>query len=228
MRLSAGLTIVGLAMALLGPAPAVAIALVSRILDAVLADGIRVRGRRLALVWNLGMIVYVLLGGLVIRLVREGGVDRGSAVFALVVVATISAANLLNFVLAATWIRAHTGIAIIAQLRRDYLPALSWIAAPNFVAGALVIVYVSAGPATLVLSLGAARSLLRAAGRAAQLPAAPRPARAAHGGAGLPAGGGVRHHGPHPLAARQVTARHSAAVARYAQAIATAAGCSAD
>jgi hypothetical protein len=67
MRLSAGLTIAGLAMALLGPAPAVAICLVSRILDAVLADGIRLRGRRLALAWNLGMYVYVLLGGLAIR-----------------------------------------------------------------------------------------------------------------------------------------------------------------
>lgn len=78
MRLSAGLTIVGLAMALLGPAPAVSIALVSRILDAVLADGIRLRGRRLALVWNLGMYVYVLLGSLAIRWVQEGGVSAGA------------------------------------------------------------------------------------------------------------------------------------------------------
>src|SRR5438445_637830 len=62
MRLSAGLTIVGLAMALLGPAPAVTICLVSRIIDAVRSDGLRLRGRRLALVWNLGMYVNVLAG----------------------------------------------------------------------------------------------------------------------------------------------------------------------
>src|SRR5215831_12163923 len=61
MRLSAGLTIVGLAMALLGPAPAVAICWLSRILDAFLTDGIRLHGRRLALVWNLGMYVNVLI-----------------------------------------------------------------------------------------------------------------------------------------------------------------------
>src|SRR5664279_6246301 len=97
MRLSAGLTIVGLAMALLGPAPAVAICLASRILDAVLADGIRLRGRRLALAWNLGMYIYVLAGSLAIRVVQDSGVPRGGAVFALVVVATISLTNVLNF-----------------------------------------------------------------------------------------------------------------------------------
>jgi putative nucleotidyltransferase with HDIG domain len=228
MRLSAGLTIVGLAMALLGPAPAVAIALVSRILDAVLADGIRVRGRRLALVWNLGMMVYVLLGGLVIRLVRDGGVSRGSAVFALVVVATISAANLLNFVLAATWIRAHTGIAIMAQLRREYLPTLSWIAAPNFVAGALVVVYVDAGPATLVLSLALLGAfyvllaeLLNSQQRRDQLEQRTVELASLQVGVFVTM---VR-----TLSLRdKYTARHSAAVARYAQAIATAAGCSAD
>src|SRR5947209_8839888 len=45
MRLSAGLTIVGLAMALLGPAPAVTICFISRILDAFISDGIRLPGR---------------------------------------------------------------------------------------------------------------------------------------------------------------------------------------
>ena len=153
MRLSAGLTIVGLAMALLGPAPAVAICLVSRILDAVLADGIQLRGRRLALAWNLGMYVYVLAG--------RPGDPRGArrrrpargAVFALVVVATISLANVLNFLLAATWIRVQAGSPIGTQLRRNYLPTLSWIAAPNFMVGALVVIYVHAGPASLLLSL---------------------------------------------------------------------------
>ena len=153
MRLSAGLTIVGLAMALLGPAPAVAICFVSRILDAVLADGIWLRGRRLALVWNLGMYVYVLLGSLVIRAAGDSGISRASAVFALIVVATISAANLLNFVLAAAWIRVRGGVPMVDQLRRDYLPALSWTAAPNFMVGALVLVYEHAGPASLLLSL---------------------------------------------------------------------------
>jgi putative nucleotidyltransferase with HDIG domain len=228
MRLSAGLTIVGLAMALLGPAPAVCIALVSRILDAVLADGIRLRGRRLALVWNLGMYVYVLLGSLAIRWVQAGGVSRGSAVFALVVVATISAANVLNFLLAATWIRAHTGIAVASQLRRDYLPALSWIAAPNFMAGALVIVYVHAGPASLLLSLALLGAfyvllaeLLNSQQRREQLEQRTVELASLQVGVFVTM---VR-----TLSLRdKSTARHSAAVARYAQAIAKAAGCSAD
>jgi putative nucleotidyltransferase with HDIG domain len=228
MRLSAGLTIVGLAMALLGPAPAVAICLVSRILDAVLADGIRLRGRRLALAWNLGMYIYVLLGALVIRAVADSGVSRGSAVFALVVVATISLANVLNFLLAAIWIRVQVGIPIGTQLRRNYLPTLSWIAAPNFMVGALVVIYVHAGPASLLLSLvllGAfyvlLAELLNSQQRRDQLEQRTLELASLQVGVFVTM---VR-----TLSLRdKSTARHSAAVARYAHAIAKAAGCSAE
>jgi putative nucleotidyltransferase with HDIG domain len=228
MRLSAGLTIVGLAMALLGPAPAVAICLVSRILDAVFADGIRLRGRRLALAWNLGMYIYVLLGALVIRAVADSGVSRGSAVFALVVVAPISLANVLNFLLAAIWIRVQAGIPIGTQLRRDYLPTLSWIAAPNFMVGALVVIYVHAGPASLLLSLvllGAfyvlLAELLNSEQRRDQLEQRTLELASLQVGVFVTM---VR-----TLSLRdKSTARHSAAVARYAHAIAKAAGCSAE
>lgn len=228
MRLSAGLTIVGLAMALLGPAPAVAICLVSRILDAVLADGIRLRGRRLALAWNLGMYVYVLLGSLAIRAVQDGGVPRGGAVFALAVVATISLANVLNFLLAATWIRVQAGIPIGTQLLRNYLPALSWIAAPNFMVGALVVIYVHAGPASLLLSLvllGAfyvlLAELLNSQQRRDQLEQRTLELASLQVGVFVTM---VR-----TLSLRdKSTARHSAAVARYAHAIAAAASCSAE
>jgi putative nucleotidyltransferase with HDIG domain len=226
MRLSAGLTIVGLAMALLGPAPAVAICFISRILDAILADGVRLRGRRLALAWNLGMYSYVLLGSLAIRTVRDAGVPRGGAVFALVVVATISLANVLNFLLAATWIRVQAGIPIGSQLRRNYLPTLSWIAAPNFMVGALVVIYVHAGPASLLLSLvllGAfyvlLAELLNSQQRRDQLEQRTLELASLQVGVFVTM---VR-----TLSLRdKSTARHSAAVARYAHAIATAAGCS--
>jgi putative nucleotidyltransferase with HDIG domain len=228
MRLSAGLTIVGLAMALLGPAPAVAICLVSRILDAVLADGIRLRGRRLALAWNLGMYVYVLLGSLAIRAVQGGGVPRGGAVFALAVVATISLANVLNFLLAATWVRVQAGIPISTQLLRNYLPALSWIAAPNFMVGALVVIYVHAGPASLLLSLvllGAfyvlLAELLNSQQRRDQLEQRTLELASLQVGVFVTM---VR-----TLSLRdKSTARHSAAVARYGHAIAAAAGRSAE
>jgi putative nucleotidyltransferase with HDIG domain len=228
MRLSAGLTIAGLAMALLGPAPAVAICLVSRILDAVLADGIRLRGRRLALAWNLGMYVYVLLGALAIRAVQDGGVPRGGAVFALVVVATISLANLVNFLLAAIWIRVQAGIPIATQLRRNYLPALSWIAAPNFMVGALVVIYVHAGPASLLLSLvllGAFYVLLAELLNSQQ--SRDQLEQRTLELASLQVGVFVTMVRTLSLRDKS-TARHSAAVARYAHAIAAAGGCSAE
>src|SRR4051794_10712499 len=112
MRLSAGLTIVGLAMALLGPAPAVTICFISRILDALISDGIRLRGRRLALIWNLGMYSGVLVGSLIIR-AAAGQPPHGGAGFALIVVAGVTVANVINFLLAAVWIRAHGGPSLL-------------------------------------------------------------------------------------------------------------------
>ena len=225
MRLSAGLTSVALAMALLGPAPAVAICLASRIVDAVWNDGIRLSGRRLALIWNLGMNVGVLFGALVIRAAVQDGVRRGSATFALVVVVAISAANLINFVLAASWLRVHAGTPVVVQLRRDFVPALPWIAVPNFLAAALATLYIRTGPASLVLAvvlLGAFYVLLaellssqkqrdQLEQRTLQL-------------ASLQVGVLVTMVRTLSLRDKR-TARHSAAVARYARAIARAAGC---
>src|SRR2546421_688900 len=153
MRLSAGLTIVGLAMALLGPAPAVTICFISRILDALISDGIRLRGRRLALVWNLGMYSGVLVGSLIIR-AATGHPPHGGAGFALIVVAGVTVANVINFLLAAVWIRAHGGPSLLTQFRRSFLPALPWIAAPNFLAGALAPLYPLARPTPPLLAPG--------------------------------------------------------------------------
>ncbi len=224
LRLSAGLTIVGLAMALLGPAPAVAICFASRIVDAIWTDGIRLRGRRLALVWNLGMYVDVLVGGLAIRAAIATGVSRGGAAFALVVVAAICVANVINFLLAAIWIRVHAGAPIGLQLRRDFLPSLSWISAPNLVAGALVTLYVHAGPTSLLLALALLAALyvllaelLNSQQRRDELEQRTIELASLQVGVFVTM---VR-----TLSLRDhCTARHSAAVARYAHAIAKAAG----
>jgi putative nucleotidyltransferase with HDIG domain len=228
MRLSAGLTIIGLAMALLGPAPAVAISLVARTIDALLTDGWRLRGRRLALVWNLGMYVNVLIGSLIIRAALDSGLDRGSAGFALVVVGAITVANVINFILAAIWIRVHSEISIGAQLRRNFFPALPWIAAPNFLAGALVMLYAREGPASLLLWLALLvafyallSALLSSQQRREELEERTLQLASLQVGVLVTM---VR-----TLSLRdQFTARHSAAVARYAHAIAQAAGCSDD
>ena len=226
MRLSAGLTIVGLAMALLGPAPAVAICWLSRILDAILSDGLRLRGRRLALVWNLGMYVNVLIGSLLIRAAVNAGVSRESAGFALVVVAAISIANVINFLLAAVWIRSATGTPVGTQLQQSFVPALPWIAAPNFLAGALVALYIHVGPGSLLLSLALVGAfyvllveLLNSQRRREDLEQRTLEL------ASLQVGVLVTMVRTLSLRDR-FTARHSAAVARYAFAIAQASGCS--
>lgn len=226
LRLSAGLTIVGLSMALLGPAPAVAICIASRIVDAISTDGIRLRGRRLALAWNLGMYVDVLLGSLAIRAGANVGIARGSAAFALVVVAAIGLANVVNFLLAAAWIRVHAGAPIGTQVRRDFIPSLSWVTAPNFVAGALVTLYYHSGPTSLLLSLALLGAfyvllaeLLNSQQRRDELEQRTIELASLQVGVFLTM---VR-----TLSLRDhCTARHSAAVARYAHAIAKAAGCS--
>jgi putative nucleotidyltransferase with HDIG domain len=228
MRLSAGLTIVALAMALLGPAPAVAICFVSRIFDALRSDGIRLRGRRLALIWNLGMYVDVLLGALAIRAAVHAGVSRGSAAFALLVAAVVSGSNVVNFVLAATWIRVHHGTPISVQLRRNFVPVLPWITAPNFVAGGLATLYIRTGAVSLVLVLGLLGAfyvlmveLLNSQQRRDELEQRTLEL------ASLQLGVLVTMVRTLSLRDRY-TARHSAAVARYAYAMAKAAGCSED
>ncbi len=228
MRLSAGLTIVALAMALLGPAPAVVICFVSRIAQAVQTDGLRLRGRRLALIWNLGMYVDVLIGSLVIRAAVNAGVNRGSASFALVVAVVVSASNVVNFVLAATWVRVQAGTPIEAQVRSNFFPALPWLTAPNFLAGGLATLYVRAGAVSLVLVLGLVGAfyvlmgeLLNSQARRDELEQRTLQL------ASLQLGVLVTMVRTLSLRDRY-TARHSAAVARYAYAMARAAGCSED
>jgi putative nucleotidyltransferase with HDIG domain len=228
MRLSAGLTIVALAMALLGPAPAVLICFISRISQAIQTDGLRLRGRRLALVWNLGMYIDVLLGSLAIRGAVDAGVARGSAAFALVVAVVVSAANVLNFFLAAIWIRVHIGTPMRVQFRESFLPALPWITAPNLLAGALATFYVRAGGVSLILVLVLLAAfyvlmveLLNSQQRREELEQ--RTIQLAS----LQLGVLVTMVRTLSLRDRY-TARHSAAVARYAYAVAKAAGCSED
>ncbi len=228
VRLSAGLTIVALAMGLLGPAPAVAIAFVSCIIDAVLTDGPRLEGRRLALIWNLGMNAGVLLGAIAIRAAMDAGVRRGNIGFALVMVAAISLANVVNITLAAIWLRVHTGTPVSVQVRTSVTTVLPWIAAPNVLAAALVALYVHAGLASLLLALALLAAfyvllaeLLRANQRRNQLQERTLQL------ASLQVGVLVTMVRTLSLRDRY-TARHSAAVARYAHAIANAAGCTED
>jgi putative nucleotidyltransferase with HDIG domain len=137
-------------------------------------------------------------------------------------------ANVVNIILAAIWIRVHTGTTVSAQVRSSVTIVLPWIAAPNVVAAALVALYVHAGPASLVLALALLGAfyvllaeLLRANQRRDELEQRTIQLASLQVGVLVTM---VR-----TLSLRdQSTARHSAAVARYAHAIAKAAGCSED
>jgi putative nucleotidyltransferase with HDIG domain len=145
-----------------------------------------------------------------------------------VVAVVVSAANVLNFLLAATWIRVHDGTPMGVQLRESFIPALPWITAPNVVAGALATLYVRAGALSLLLVLGLLGAfyvlmveLLNSQQRRNELEQ--RTVQLASLQLGLL----VTMVRTLSLRDRH-TARHSAAVARYAYAVARAAGLSED
>lgn len=224
LHISASFLMFALAMALLGPAPAVAISFIARTVASVRFDGWRLEGRRLAFVMNLGMYVYVLAGGLALRAVGDAGVSRASAGFALAVIAVMSAGNVLNFLLAAIYPWARRGLGIREQFRREFVPAFPWVAAPNFLAGALVTLYANVGAASLALALALLGAfylllieLLRSRERSEQLEERSRQLASLHLG--------VMVTMVKTLSLRdKSTARHSAAVARYSCAIAKATG----
>jgi putative nucleotidyltransferase with HDIG domain len=143
-------------------------------------------------------------------------------------VAGISVANVVNIILAAIWIRVHTGTPVSVQVRSSVTTVLPWIAAPNVLAAALVELYLHAGPASLLLALALLGAfyvllaeLLRASQRRDELEE--RTIQLAS----LQVGVLVTMVRTLSLRDRY-TARHSAAVARYAHAIAQAAGCPED
>jgi putative nucleotidyltransferase with HDIG domain len=120
-------------------------------------------------------------------------------------------------VLAAIWFWAFDGGSVIEMFKRHFVPALPWIAAPNLLAGGLATLYLNVGAVSLVLAgalIGAfymlLTELLRSKQRSEQL-------------ASLQVG--VLVTMVRTLSLRdKSTARHSAAVARYARSIAKAAG----
>ena len=110
-----------LTMAVLGPAPAVALGLAAACVDAV-----RGRTRGSYLLSNLATYAFFpLLGGILLQWVRDTGIaDRGS--FSLAVVAVFMAANVLNFVLIAGHAVLLRGGSLLELFRTVYTPVLPW------------------------------------------------------------------------------------------------------
>jgi putative nucleotidyltransferase with HDIG domain len=207
-----------LAMALCGPAPAVLIGFVS-----VLVDSLRNRLAWHKLLTNLTVYsaipLVIALGIEALEPVTD--IETNNLTFAFVVFSAFVLANVLNFAMISYDISVHLGIPVMRQVRQIFVPVL-----PSELAGAVLTVSIAilyretslAALALLALVLVVfqylIRELLRSQRRAEELAALQL---------------GVLASMLETLALRdRLTARHSAAVARYARALAEAHGCSSE
>ena len=207
-----------LAMAVLGPAPAVAMGLAS-----ALSDATRSPARGSYLLNNLTTYVtFTLLGGVVLQGLEQQGVEQGA--YAVAVFVVFVATNALNF----SMIAGHTvllrGGSLRRMLRTVYLPVLPWELATAVLTAMAVYGFELYGAGILGLftvALGVYQLLLRTLlrGQAHSEDLERRTDELA-----------VRHEGMlglllETLALRDPSAaRHAAAVAHYGHQLAEAAG----
>lgn len=217
---SAGFVALVLAMCLLGPAPAVAIGAA-----AIAADSLARRPSPAVCLSNLTTyVVYLVLGALLSRsLIGHSHVQ--TITFAFVVFGVFITTNLLNFALIAIQKSVLQEKSFVNQVHTVLVPVLPGQLAAAVLAVILAVAYTKMGyPVllSLVLVLAVfqylARALLRSEDRAEQLEA--RSVRLASMQLG------VLVTLVETLALRdRMTARHAAAVARYARALAREMGC---
>ncbi len=210
-----------LAMALLGPAPAAVIAVA-----AVLAWSAKAR-TPWSLVFNnvVALTTYPVVGGLLFKAVGDPGTDTvASFETALLVFAVYLATNFLNFLLIVGYLCLRDRASIVVAVRTLYLPVVPWEVATGALTAGTVIAYQEVGllaVAMLAVLLVSYRYLLKSVVEAQrqrdELRAQVTELEALHGG--------VIRVMVETLGMRdRMTARHSAAVARFAKAIAAAAG----
>lgn len=146
LRVSAAFPALVVAMAVLGPAPAVAIGVTCALADAALT-----RPRVDELVCNvLGYAAPALFGGLAIR--AAGGVPDGGAVWPIVaVIGVYVAATALNFLLVAGHGAILAGGGLREMARASLLPVVPWEAGAAVVTAAVVYVYSVRGDAGIAV-----------------------------------------------------------------------------
>jgi len=211
-----------LAMALLGPAPAVMIGVSS-----MLVDALRRRPTPGSLISNLAAYAtFPLVGGLLIHgVAHRAGLRPADAPFLILVFGTFVATNLLDFFLIASWSSRADGVGLWLRFRTGFVPVL-----PSELAAALLTIGIVGLYARVGLpALGLAaivfvvfqyllRELVRSEERAAELGQRNAQLAALHVG--------VLTAMLQTLSLRdRSTARHSAAVARYARELAAMVGC---
>ena len=214
MRLSGSFIAIVLAMALLGPAPAVAIAL-----GTIAVDTWRAKPPAIGVAVNFAShATYPLIGALIVR--AAGGGDAGPWSFGLIILGAFAASNLYSFGLLAIARRLATGAPLMTQVRDVFLPLITSEGLAAILAVAIVLSYESVGFAAmtaLVIVLFMfqvlARELLLSRDRAEALEQRTEQLGALQVG--------VLATLIQTLALRdKMTARHSAAVARYTKSIA--------
>jgi hypothetical protein len=210
-----------LAMALLGPAPAVAIGLGCAIVDALHA-----RTRGLALLGNAATYTFFpLLGGILLQTIEDTSFARGGG-FALSVFLVFCVLNVLNFTMVAGHIVLMRGGSLREMFGRVFLPVVPWELATGSMTAMAVYGFELYGTGVVglfVLALGVCQLLLRSLLRGHE-----------HGEEVLRRKDqlDVRHEGMvglllETLALRDPSAaRHAAAVAHYSRQLARAAGLS--
>ncbi|HWH92666.1 MAG TPA: HD-GYP domain-containing protein [Baekduia sp.] len=220
LRLTGSFVALVLAMALLGPAPAVAIGLLT-----IGVDAVRLRTAPAFVLTNVAAYAtFPLIGGLAVRALDLNSADGVS--FALAVSVVFGAVNILNFLLIAAPLGHGSGRSIFSDFKSVYLPILPSEALAGALAVTTAATYRTVGLPALVAVLVAlflfqvlTRELLISQDRAEQLEA--RSTQLASLQVGVLAAL------VQTLSLRdRMTARHSAAVARYARAIAEEVGCS--
>jgi putative nucleotidyltransferase with HDIG domain len=212
-----------LAMALLGPAPAAVIAVA-----AVLAWSAKAR-TPWSLVFNnvVALSTYPVVGGLLFKALGDPAAES-SASFetAVVVFAVYLVTNFLNFLLIVGYLCLRDGASLLVAVRRLYGPVVPWEVATGALTAGTVIAYQEVGllaVAMLAVMLVSYRYLLSSVIDAQlqrdELRAQVDELEALHHG--------VIRVMVETLGMRdRMTARHSAAVARFAKATAAAAGLS--
>src|SRR3954466_10894106 len=226
--LACNLPVFVLAAALFGPAPAVAIAVAASLTQPR-------KDWRLVVGDLAGFAAFPVPTGLAVRAVHAYVPGTESPWFALVVAGAYLLAWSLNIALVVAYMRALRGRDMRAELLAIWRPLVSTQLALALATAALAYAYVRLGAAAIVFAGGlivaysrlqrdlndAERLRDEAHDRNAELAAANERLRRAHFGAMRSLVRSIHLHD-------QMTARHSAAVARYARRIAKAAGCTED
>jgi putative nucleotidyltransferase with HDIG domain len=213
-RISGSFLAIVLAMALLGPAPAVVIGVAS-----VLVDQLRARNPVPRFITNVATYAaFPLVGALLIGGVADAlDLDEKDLAFSLLILGGFLVSNLLNFLAIAGDYVFHTRGSLAREFRTIFVPVLPSAAVGALLCVLVAYVYVRSGFAALSLLVVVLvtfqyllRELLISQDRAERLAALQL---------------GVLTSMIETLALRdKMTARHSAAVARYARALAIALG----